>query len=104
MMVFGKGELYYTEPVAAAEANAVGQMLMQSGYFSDSRTVSVHIAREGGAYQLKFVINPSRIDDPAVKSAFIDLSRNIALEALNGRRALLHLCDGNFATLHSELL
>jgi hypothetical protein len=104
MMVFGKSELYYTEPVAAAEANAVGKLLMQTGFFRDDREAAVHIAQEDGAFQLKFVIDPSRAADPTVKKAFIDLSRNVAVEALGERPVFLHLCDGNFATLYSERL
>ena len=104
MVVFGKNELYYTEPVTAGEANAVGELLMQSGYFSDDRARSVHVGHEDGAYQLKFVINPSRAADPQVKAAFRELSRGIGVEALGGRPVAWHLCDDHFRTLQSERL
>jgi hypothetical protein len=103
-MVFGKGELYYTEPVTAAEAKAVGELLMQSGFFSDDKAASVHIGREDGAYQLKFVIDPTRGAAPEVKAAFLELSRVIAVEALGGRPVVLHLCDDHFRTLQRERL
>jgi len=47
---------------------------MQSGHFSDDRATSVYVGQEEGAYQLKFVINPSRIPDPEVKTAFFELN------------------------------
>ncbi len=104
MIVFGKGELYYSEPVAESDASAVGKMLMQTGYFSDSKTTSVIVGHEGGAYQLKFIVDPSNADDPDVKAAFRDLSRSVAVESLGGHPVVWHLCDSNFRTLHSERL
>ena len=47
---------------------------MQSGHFSDDRATSVYVGQEEGAYQPKFVINPSRIPDPEVKTAFFELN------------------------------
>jgi hypothetical protein len=104
MIGFGKSELYYTEPVTAAEAYAVGDLLMQSGFFSDDTATSVLIGQEDGAYQLKFVIDPSRGTDPEVKEGFLELSRGIAVKALGGRPVMLHLCDDHFRTLQRERL
>ena len=104
ILKFGKSELYYSEPVTDAEANSVGNQLVEAGYFNEGRAASVHIARENDAFQLKFVINPSYKDNPGIKAAFTELSRGIASDALGGRPVVLHLCDGNFTTLHSERL
>src|SRR5262245_38617646 len=104
MMAFGKGELYYTEPVTAAEANAVGEWLMKSEFFSDDKATSVQVGQEDGAYHLKFVIDPSLVADPKVKAAFRELSRGIAVEALGGRPVAWHLCDDHFRTLQSGRL
>ena len=101
-MLFEKGELYYTEPITAAEANVVGGLLMHKGFFNADRGASVHIGQKDDAYQLKFVINPSLANDPEVKAAFMALSRSIADEALEGRSVVMHLCDENFQTLQRE--
>jgi hypothetical protein len=104
MMMFGKGELYYTEPVTAAEAKAVGELLTQRGFFNFDKATSVYIGQEDGAYQLKFVIDPSRAADPEVKAVFLELSRGIDAEALGGRPVVLHLCDERFRTVQRERL
>lgn len=104
MMVFGKSELYYTEPVTTAEAKAVGELLVQSGFFSGDTEASVHLGQADGAYQLKFVINPSRGADPEIKAAFRELSRGIAVLVLGGRAVDFHLCDDHFRTLQRERL
>ena len=101
-MVFGKGELYYTEPVTATEAHAVGELIRQSGFFSDERQTSAHVCQEDGVYQLKFVIDPSYRDDPEIKAAFIELSHSIAADALGERPVVLHLCDEHLRTLQRE--
>jgi hypothetical protein len=104
IIMFGKSELYYSEPVTDTEANSVGNQLVKAGYFNDSQAAAVHIARENDAFQLKFVINPAYKDDPGIKAAFIELSRGIASDALKGHPVVLHLCDGSFHTLYSERL
>jgi hypothetical protein len=104
LIMFGKGELYFSEPVKAAEADAVGKRLMQSGYFNDDRPVAVYFTHADDAFQLKFVIDPSRATDSEIRSAFADLTRHVVGEALGERPVVLHLCDGNFATLHRERL
>ena len=65
-LTFKQGEQYYTEPATAAEANGVGELLMQSGNFSDGRATSVHVGPEEGAYQIKYVINSLPAADPIV--------------------------------------
>jgi len=47
---------------------------MQSGNFSDDRATSICVGQEEGAYQPKFLINPSRVADPKVKATFLELN------------------------------
>lgn len=101
-LAFGKGELYYTDPITVAEANAVGKQLVQSGFFSDDKETSVHVSQEEGAYQLRFVIDPSRAADPEIRAAFRELSHAIAVKALGGRPVVVHLCDNHFRTMQRE--
>jgi hypothetical protein len=101
-LMYGKGELYYTDPVSPSEAQALGEWLMQSGFFAEDRAVSVHFSREQGVYQLRFVIAPSRLADAQIIGAFIELSRAIAEQVLRGQAVLVHLCDGEFHTVKSE--
>lgn len=100
-LLYGKGELYYTDPINVNEAQAMGSWLMQSGFFSESRATAVHFGREQGVYQFRFVVDPSILDDPQVTDAFIELSRAIAAQVLGGEAMLVHLCDGEFQTLKS---
>jgi hypothetical protein len=91
--------------VTAAEAQAVGELLVQTGYFDDDTGRTVALGGEDGAYQLKFVVDPARALEPEIVSAFRELSRLIVEgAALGGRAVLYHLCDDEFRSLHSERL
>lgn len=97
---FGKGELYYTEPITVDQARGVIEEL--SEFFGDDTAVSVHLGRDQGTYQLRFVIEPSVIDDPEVFSDFSRLSRIIARRALGAQLVVMHLCDSGLHTLKRD--
>jgi hypothetical protein len=96
--------LFSIEPVTLAEARAIGEQLIQLGFFNDESGASVHIGQKGDACQLKFVIDAFSATAPEIKAAFIGLSRGIAAEALEDHPVVLHLGDGYFRTLQHELL
>lgn len=102
--MFGKGELYYSEPVTPAEAQAVGEFLLQVEFFSNDEARSVSLSHENDAYQLKFVTDTSRVLDPEIKAGFRELSRWVATEALGNQALVFHLCDDHFRPVHSERL
>ena len=101
-LMFGKGELYFTDPIAIDEARQVGKQLQLNEVFADDRGASVHVGREDGTYQLRFVINPLRATDPEIVGAFRELGGVIAVQALGGQPVVVHLCDSEFRTLRRE--
>jgi hypothetical protein len=101
-LTFGRGELYYTDPVTAEQARAVGDLLHKFGFFTDDRSVSVHLGREQNIYQIRFVINRSGVDDPSVVKDFRVLARAVAEQALGNEPVMLHLCDEELQTLKRE--
>jgi hypothetical protein len=103
-MEFGQGELYYSEPVTVADAQAIGSTLLQLGIFDGSKRRSAHVGLEAGVFQVSFVVDPSRSGDPKVAEMFREVMRGIA-DALGDRGAVVvHLCDDRFRSLHRETL
>jgi hypothetical protein len=98
-LTFGKSELYYTPPVSADLASAVGAQLSRVKLFTPDNEVSVHIAREHDLYQLRFVVNESRAEDAEIVDAFKQIAGIVAVQALGGEPVIVHLCDGEFRTL-----
>lgn len=101
-LMYGKGELYYTDPIGLSEAQKLGEWLRQNGFFTETKATAAHFGREQEVYQLRFVIDPSRLADPQISGAFIEFSRAIAEQVLGGSALLVHLCDQEFHTLKSE--
>jgi hypothetical protein len=99
---FGKSEVFYTHPITVDEARLVGQQLFETGYFSVDSRRSVHLGREEGTYQLRFIIDPSRANDGEIVAAFGELTAGIARQALGGKPVVVHLCDGEFRTLNRK--
>jgi hypothetical protein len=101
-MEFGAGELYYTDPVSLDQARTVGQFLQKIGFFNNSKGTTVQLGREQDLFQLRFVVNASRVDDPSVTKNFRTIARAVSVEALGGEPVRLHLCDPELHTLRSE--
>jgi hypothetical protein len=101
-LTFGKGDLYYTDPVTAEQARAVGALLRKFGFFRADRSVTVHLGREQNIYQIRFVIDRSGFDDPSVVKDFRVLTSAVAEQALGNEPVMLHLCDEDLHTLRSE--
>jgi hypothetical protein len=96
---FLRGELYYTDPITVDEATQVGEQLVKTETFRDDRDTSVHLSREEGAYQLRFVVDPSRASDSKTLDVFSELTGAIAKQALGGQPIVVHLCDDEFHSL-----
>jgi hypothetical protein len=95
----GKSEILYTHPVTLAAARAVGRQLREIEFFADDRVTSVHLSREEGVYQLRFVVDPSRANDNETVEAFSEIARMIAGESLGAEPIVVHLCDRDLRTL-----
>lgn len=101
-LTFGAGELFYTDPISAQQAQATGQFLQEIGFFTDSKAVSVQLGREQNLFQLRFVVDEAVIDDPSVTENFRIITRALSGKILGGEPVMLHLCDVGFHTLRSE--
>jgi hypothetical protein len=101
-LTFGMGELYYTDPVTAEVARRVGEKLRELEYFGNDRGASAHLGREQQTYQLRFVVDRSRVDRPDILKAFRLLTADLSLLELGGETVMMHLCDDEFRTWKSE--
>jgi hypothetical protein len=98
----GKSEVLYTSPVMVDEARAVARHLREVEFFSDDRATSVHLSREEGTYQMRFIVDPSRAKDAETIQAFSDLARSVAESALGAEPVVVHLCDDELHTLNRQ--
>ena len=99
---FGKSALLYTHPITINEARRVGKQLVATTVFAPDSPRLVHLAREEGIYQLRFAGDPARANESELVTAVRELGAVIATEALGGKPIVVHLCDGEFRTLHRQ--
>ena len=56
-LAFKRGELYYNAAVTPAEAQRVGEYLLEQEYFNDQNDVAVQLNKEQEIYRLGFVVH-----------------------------------------------
>jgi hypothetical protein len=97
---FGSGEVYYTDGATQEEAQKLGDWLKETGFFADDDvTRSVQLRKEGDVYQVRFVVQPDKIDDQVILDAFQVFADVIGPDVLGGAPAEIHLTDENLETL-----
>jgi hypothetical protein len=92
-LVFKRGELYYRAPVSQAEAQRVGEYLVEEGYFNDQHDTSVQLIKEREIYDVRFVVQPARADDTLVNIVYGAMGREIGRRILGDQPIEVVLVD-----------
>jgi hypothetical protein len=98
----GKSEIYYTHPITPDQVRGVADKLVEIGFFSAATAASVHLSREEGTYQLRFIVDPARARNDDAIDAFSELASVVARDVLGAEPLVVHLCDQEFRTLNSR--
>ena len=98
LVEFNGDELYYTSNCSEAEANALGEYLVSSEFFT-GRGVSVQLNKESGTYEFRMVINKGLEHDPEVVEAAKQMASEISTTVFNGSEVDVHLCDDRLETI-----
>lgn len=95
---FNGVELYYTSDVEEAEAKALGEYLVDSG-FADGNEKSVQLNKEGSTYEFRMVVKEGMEKD----EEYIEIAKVFAAELsetlFDGEQVDIHLCDDKLKTL-----
>ena len=95
---FNGGELYYTETVTEAEANKLGEFLVESGYY-DGEEKTVQIVKEAGTYQFRMVSKEGVAEDPEFIEVAGLYAQQMSEYVFNGAPVEVHFCDDHLKTL-----
>lgn len=95
---FNGVQLFYTDAVSEAEADALGEYLTQSG-FADGEKKTVQLTKEGDTFQFRMVVvdNYKEIDN--YESIFSYTARNISELVFDNKPVELHACNDKLETL-----
>ena len=95
---FNGGDLYYTKSVSAEEANALGKLLTEDGFYDGSpKTVQLH--KVNNNYQFRMVIKEEYLNDKEYVERVKLYSTLISIRIFNGAPVDFHFCDEFLNTL-----
>ncbi|MEQ9424133.1 MAG: leucine-rich repeat domain-containing protein [Cyclobacteriaceae bacterium] len=99
---FGKGEIYYDQPVTKEEADGVGNYMTDLGFFNNEREVSMLLDfdAEDSVHVLRMVttLEDEGLDDET-RESFQLVALMTSMNAFAGEPVHIHLCDDEFETL-----
>ncbi len=100
LLKFGKGELYYLDPITKDEANSVGSTLELLGIFSDSKAISAQLSfdKKSGRYIFKMPIDNSNNIDIETINAFKEVGALLQAALGDGKELEVHITNKKLKT------
>jgi hypothetical protein len=98
LMMFNRGELYYTSSVSKPEARKLGEYLVTSRFFDGSRK-SVQITRSNGTMQFRMVVLKGMQTNPQLVETATQFGKELSRDVFGGKLVEVHLCDEYLKTL-----
>lgn len=93
-------ELYYTDIVKVSEAQALGDYLINEGFFKeDDNERSVQLDKTGTTYEFRMVIKKGLEQDDDTISLMKIFTKELSEHVFDGAIVDIHLCDDTFETL-----
>ncbi len=93
------GEVYYKSPVTEKQARALGEFLVEDGYFS-GKPASVQLIKEPDRYLIRFVVKPKTEDDLDLLHLFRNFGGVISSHLFEAQQVDVELCDKAYKTMH----
>jgi hypothetical protein len=93
---FGSLDVYYTEGVTVAEAEAVGDYLNGIGFGVGDEKEKIQISKNEDRYTCKFVMADGKV---SLENIWKRYGKSISKNVLNGAPVDVDLCDENFNSL-----
>jgi len=92
--------LYYTENVAAEEAQNLGAYLVQEGFFkNDGNVRSIQLNNNGMAYEFCMIVIEGLEKDQNVIDSMRSLATMLSSDVFDNQAVEVHLCGDRFVTL-----
>lgn len=97
---FEGNDLYYTEAVDEAEAQKLGEFLVEQKFFDNSKRRSVQLNKDGDVYQFRMVVvEDYKSRKEVYPTAFRALATMISQKVLDGKKVEFHACNNKLETL-----
>ena len=102
VLTFSGDELYYTQGIEKADAERIGKLLENEGFFkNDDHTISIKLDKSPDFYIVSLVVDKQHINDPDVLDGMKEFANFISEEAFNNSKVEVYLCDNRFNKIKS---
>ncbi len=98
LLTFNGGELYYTNLVTRMQAQKLGTMLIDEGFFDGTRK-TVQLTKDGNVFQFRFVVLSGLENDRTVLNNAKATADYLSAHAFNNKPVEVHLTDAYLRTL-----
>ena len=95
---FNGTDVYYTETVNQAEAQKLGEYLVESE-FADGGGKSVQLSKRDSVYVFRMVVKEGIEKDSANDLTFLAMTYALSMAVFDGAPVELEACDNTFETL-----
>ncbi len=95
---FNGVQLFYTSSISEAEADSLGNFLIQSE-FADGSEKTVQLTKSGNTYEFRMVVKKGIETDNEFAKIFKQFASDLSEYVFNGAQVDLHGCDDNLETL-----
>ncbi len=95
---FNGTDVYYSEMVNEAEAQKLGEYLVETE-FAEGRSKSVQLDKRDSTYLFRMVVMDGVVEDSTNDITFLAMTYAISLAVFDGAPVELEACDNTFGTL-----
>lgn len=95
---FNGTDVYYTEMVTEADAQKLGEYLVEAE-FADGGEKSVQLSKRDSVYLFRMVVMDGVTEDSANDVTFLAMTYALSLSVFDGAPVSLEACDNTFETL-----
>lgn len=97
-MDFNPGGINFTSTVSMEEANALGEYLVQNGFF-DEKDITVLLSKTGTVYEFRMVVLDGTEKNPENLIILRSFAEEMSENVFNNRQLDFHLCDDQLNTI-----
>jgi hypothetical protein len=91
---YDKDDIHYYHDATHADADALAKALKDAGYFGNASGVTVLLDKKGDEITLSFVVDPQKVNDPAIQKDFHDVAVGVA-KSISGQLVGIKLVDSD---------
>ncbi len=92
------GGVNYTSTVSLEEVNALGEYLVQNGFF-DEKDIPVLLSKAGAVYEFRMIVLDGTEENPENLTILRSFAEEISGNVFNNSQLDFHLCDDQFNTI-----